>query len=107
MRSTGIVKSRSDISPEELERIRRDLGGRPLTSRAKWLTISALWIMGCVAGLLAVLLLADGIWIAIGLTIVAFFFGEWLVHLPDTYGKYRREWELANQDEIDADEGLR
>jgi uncharacterized membrane protein YjjP (DUF1212 family) len=55
------------------------------------------YIAACVAAFVLVLRFADGIWLAIGLTAVAFFAGGIFEVLIDfRYGNYRKEWELAN-----------
>ena len=82
---------------DELKDMQERLGGTPLEPRAKWLLKQAAFVFLCVAGLIVVLRFADGIWLAIGLTVVAFFAGM----LPELfldlrYGKYREEWELVN-----------
>jgi len=62
-----------------------------------WLMKRLAYIVVFIAGLAGVLTLADGVWLAIGLTILAFAAGM----LPELfidfrYRNYRREWELAN-----------
>ena len=88
------------IESEENEQVDPLLAGEPLTSRSRWWAFNFGWLAFTMAAVVAVLLLADGIWLAIGLTVTAFFAGEWIVHIPETYGKYRREWERANPDAV-------
>ena len=71
--------------------------GRPLTSRAKWLAMKVAYVLACVVGVTAVLMFTDGIVLAIGLTIMAFFVGGLFELFALRYGDYRREWETANQ----------
>lgn len=70
--------------------------GRPLTSRVKWLTIKVTYILACIAGVAAVLIFTDGIVLAIGLTVMAFFVGGLFELFALRYADYRKEWELAN-----------
>jgi hypothetical protein len=72
--------------------------GRSLTSRAKWLVIKAAYVLACIAGVAAVLIFTDGIVLAIGLTVMAFFVGGLFELFALRYEDYRREWELANRD---------
>ena len=93
------------LSSNERDRdLRRRLRGKPLTSRIKWMLGQGAYIAGCVVALIAVLRFADGIWRAIGLTVVAFFAGGIFEVLIDfRYGNYRKEWELANGPDLEAD----
>lgn len=70
--------------------------GRPLTSRTKWVALKVSCVLGCVAGVAAVLLFADGIVFVIGLTVMAFFVGGLVELFALRYDSYRKEWELAN-----------
>jgi len=57
----------------------------------------AAYVLACVAAAVAVLMFLDGVWLAVGLTAVAFFAGGIFEVLIDfRYGNYKREWELAN-----------
>jgi len=76
--------------------IDQSLQGKPLTSRAKWLTIKLMYVLGCAAGLAAVLVFARGVVLAIGLTVVAFFIGGLFELFALRYQDYREEWEQAN-----------
>lgn len=76
--------------------IDRSLQGKPLTSRTKWLTIKVMYILGCVAGVAAVLVFASGVVLAIGLTVMAFFFGGLFELFALRYQDYHEEWEQAN-----------
>jgi hypothetical protein len=94
-----------DLSSEELATIRRRLRGKPLRSRPVQLLIPVAYTLACVAALVAVLKLADGIWLAIGLTVVAFFAG----HIPEAfiesrYSTYREEWDLANSSDLETEQ---
>jgi hypothetical protein len=73
--------------------------GRPLTSRAKWLTIKTVYVLACIAGVAAVLIFTEGIVLAIGLTVMAFFVGGLFELFALRYEDYRREWELANSED--------
>jgi hypothetical protein len=62
------------------------------------------YLLACAAGAIAVLEFTHGIWLAIGLTVAAFFVG----HIPELflefrYSTYRDEWELANSPSEPAD----
>jgi hypothetical protein len=64
----------------------------------------AAYVLACAIALIFVLTYTDGVWLAIGLTVVAFFAG----HIPELfiefrYVKYRREWELANDSDLSAE----
>jgi hypothetical protein len=55
------------------------------------------YVLACAVGVILVLQFTEGVWLAIGLTVIAFFVG----HIPELfvefrYSKYREEWELAN-----------
>jgi hypothetical protein len=91
------MSKKQNPTADELKDMQEKLGGTPLEPRAKWLLKQAVFVLACVVGLIVVLKVASGIWLAIGLTIVAFFAGmlpELFVDLR--YGKYREEWELVN-----------
>jgi hypothetical protein len=97
-------KKARDLSPEELATIRRRLRGKPLRSRPVQLLIPVAYTLACAAALFAVLKLADGIWLAIGLTVVAFFAG----HIPEAfieskYSAYREDWDLANSSDLETE----
>jgi len=77
--------------------IDRSLQGKPLTSRAKWLTIKVMYVLGCVAGVAAVLVFTNGVVLAIGLTVMAFFVGGIFELFTLRYQDYREEWEQANR----------
>lgn len=70
--------------------------GRPLTSRAKWLVIKTAYVLACIVGVAAVLILTDGLAMAIGLTVMAFFVGGLFELFALRYDHYRKEWEVAN-----------
>lgn len=76
--------------------IDRSLQGKPLTSRSKWLTIKVMYVIGCVAGVAAVLVFASGVVLAIGLTVMAFFVGGIFELFALRYQDYREDWEQAN-----------
>jgi magnesium-transporting ATPase (P-type) len=91
------MKNKADFSSEQFEEMRERFQGTPLEPRAKWILKQIVFILVCIGALIAVIVFADGIWLAIGLTVVAFFVGmvpELLIDLR--YGKYRNEWEMAN-----------
>jgi len=83
--------------------IDRSLQGKPLTSRAKWLTIKVLYVLGCVAGVAAVVVFTSGAVLAVGLTVMAFFIGGIFELFALRYQDYREEWEQANNSEIEPD----
>jgi uncharacterized membrane protein len=84
--------------------IDRNLQGKPLTSRTKWMTIKVAYVLGCAVGVVAVLALTSGVVLAIGLTVMAFFVGGLFELFSLTYQAYREEWELANNgSELDSD----
>jgi hypothetical protein len=84
--------------PGEIDETRRKmLHGKPLVSRPIWLMRRLAYVAVLIAGLIAVLSLTHGVWLAIGLTVLAFAASM----LPELftdfrYSNYRREWELAN-----------
>jgi hypothetical protein len=64
----------------------------------------AAYIAACIVGFIAVLRFADGIWLAIGLTVVALFAGGIFEVVTDfRYKNYRQEWELANGSDLEAE----
>jgi membrane protein YdbS with pleckstrin-like domain len=77
--------------------IDRSLQGKPLTSRAKWLTIKVIYVLGCVVGVAAVLAFASGVVLAIGLTVMAFFIGGIFELFALRYRDYREDWDQANR----------
>jgi hypothetical protein len=77
--------------------IDRSLQGKPLTSRTKWLTIKVMYVLGCVAGVAAVLVFASGVVLAIGLTVMAFFVGGIFELFALRYQDYCEDWEQANK----------
>ena len=70
--------------------------GRPLVSRARWAAIKTVYVLTCIAGVVVVLTLTDGIVFAIGLTVMAFLVGGFFELLALKYADYRKEWELSN-----------
>ena len=87
-------------SNEDRRALRKRLyGGRPLTSRAKWITLKILSVLFCIVGVVGVLKFTDGIAKAIGLTIMAFFVGGLIELFTSRYDDYRAEWEMANREE--------
>lgn len=93
--SMPVNKPDSRSADQHGRKIRR-LRGKPLTSRSKWLTIKVLYFLGCIAGVVAVLVFTSGIWLAIGLTVMAAFVGGLFELFALSYGDYRRDWEVAN-----------
>lgn len=90
-------EQKSELSQEDLQQRLERLRGKPLRPRPVWLLGPMAYVLACVAGAILVLEFTEGIWLAIGLTVVAFFLG----HTPELfivfkYTKYREEWELAN-----------
>lgn len=69
-----------------------------MTSHTKWLTIKVMYVLGCVVGVVAVLMFASGVVLAIGLTIVAFFIGGIFELFTLRYQDYREDWEQANSE---------
>jgi len=62
----------------------------------------AAYVLACVVALIAALTFTDGIWLAISLTVVAFFAGGIFEVLIDfRYSNYRKEWELANGPDLE------
>lgn len=73
------------------------LRGKPLLSRSRWLMLPIAYVAFLIAALVALLSFVEGVWLAVGLTILAFPAGmlpELFIDLR--YSNYRREWELAN-----------
>jgi membrane protein YdbS with pleckstrin-like domain len=83
-------------SPNRQSRKLRRLRGKPLTSRAKWLTLKVAYILACVIGVVVVLMFTHGLVLAVGLTVMAFFAGGLLELFALRYRDYHKEWELAN-----------
>lgn len=55
------------------------------------------YIAACIAAFIVVLRFAEGIWLGVGLTVVALFAGGIFEVVTDfRYKNYRQEWELAN-----------
>jgi hypothetical protein len=77
-RTPQVVTEETDRSPEELANLRQRLRGKPLRPRAIWLLGPAAYVLACAIALIVVLTYTDGVWLAIGLTVVAFFAG----HIP-------------------------
>jgi hypothetical protein len=81
--------------------LRRELQGKPLQPRGSWLIRQVAFALGyvlvCGTALFAAIVFLDGIWKTVAL-IPVLFFAEGVVEIPTMfrYGKYRREWELAN-----------
>ena len=100
-----VDKASTHLSADERDReLRKRLRGKPLVPRAKWMLGQAAYIAACVAALVVVLRFADGIWLAVGLTIVAFFAGGIFEVVTDfRYKNYRQEWELANGSDLEAE----
>lgn len=60
------------------------------------------YICACIAAATAALVLLEGMWLAVALTVIAFFAGGIFEVLIDfRYEKYREEWELANGADLD------
>jgi len=96
------MKSASQSTNKQGRKLRR-LRGKPLTSRTKWLTLKAAYVLACVVGVIAVLMLTHGLILAIGLTVMAFFLGGLLELFSLRYRDYRKEWELANSADFEPD----
>lgn len=80
------------------------LQGKPLASRATWFMRRVGYVLALVIALIVLLEVANGVWLATGLTVFAFAAGM----LPELfidfrYDHYRKEWELANRGEGDSD----
>lgn len=91
------MKDPSEFSPEELETIQRRLKGKRLVSRANWISRQAAYVLACAAGFAAVIYFASGVWEIVGLIVVAILASGVFEALIDwRYGNYRKEWELAN-----------
>lgn len=66
-----------------------------------WLMRRLAHVAGLGIALVALLVFADGIWLAIGLSILAFGAGMLPELFTDlNYSNYCREWELANTESI-------
>lgn len=97
------MKDPSEFSPEELEVIRQRLRGKRLVSRATWVARQAAYVLACLVGFAVVIQLLDGVWEIVGLIAVAIFAGGIFEVLIDwRYGNYRKEWELANAPDGEA-----
>lgn len=108
MRANETVdKASTHLSANERDReLRKRLRGKPLVPRTKWMLGQAAYIAACVAAFIVVLRFADGVWLAVSLTIVAFFAGGIFEVVTDfRYKNYRREWELANGPDLEAERG--
>ena len=79
--------------------------GKPLTSRTQWLAIKGAYIIGCAAGVVAVLMFTHGFVLAIGLTIMAFFVGGFLEFFALRYSDYLDEWKQANPQNVHGRSG--
>lgn len=91
------MNKQDERSPEQIQELTKNLKGVPLESRKRWVLKQAAFVMACAIALVLVLTYASGVWLAVGLTIVALFAGmlpELFIDLR--YGKYKREWELVN-----------
>lgn len=87
-----------DLSVKDAERRRERLRGKRLRPRPVYLLGPMAYVAACVIGVVIVLRFTDGLELAIGLTVAAFFVG----HIPELfiefkYSRYREEWELANR----------
>jgi hypothetical protein len=79
------------------------LRGKPLRSRPLWLMGPLAYVAILILGLIALLTFVQGVWLAVGLTVLAFPAGMVPELLTDLrYGKYRQEWELANEAEANT-----
>ena len=79
------------------------LRGKPLRPRMVWMMGPAAFVAFLVVAVGVLVAFVDGIWLAIGLTVLALPAGM----LPElfldvSYSKYRREWEIANEKEVDS-----
>jgi hypothetical protein len=90
--------------PGEIDETRRKmLQGKPLASRPVWFLKRFVYVIALIGAVAAVLAFADGLWLAVGLTVLAFPAGmlpELFIDLR--YSNYRREWEIANKSGSDA-----
>jgi fatty acid desaturase len=101
-----VDKASAHLSADERDReLRKRLRGKPLVPRVKWILGQVAYIAACIAALAVVLRFADGIWLAVGLTVVAFFAGGIFEVVTDfRYKNYRQEWELANGPDLEAEQ---
>jgi hypothetical protein len=104
--SEPVNKASTHLSADECDReLRKRLRGRRLVPQTLWMLGQAAYIVACIAAFIAVLRVADGLWLAVGLTVVAFFAGGIFEVLTDFhYSNYRQEWELANGLDLEAEQ---
>jgi len=95
--SSHRLGDKPDRSSKDAERRRERLRGKPLRPWPVYVLGPMAYVVACVVAVFLILQFTEGVWLAIGLTVVAFFMG----HIPELllefrYSRYRQEWELAN-----------
>jgi hypothetical protein len=88
---------KTDLSAKDLAQRRERLRSKPLRSWPVYLLGPMAYVVACVVAVILVVQFTEGFWLAIGLTVVAFFVG----HIPELflefkYSSYREEWKLVN-----------
>lgn len=100
------MTDQSDNTPDKDrldEEWQQKLRSKPLVGRARWLMRRLAYVLLWIVALLFILAFADGIWLVVGLVILAF----GAIILPEVlmdlrYSKYREEWRIANGAELDS-----
>jgi hypothetical protein len=100
------MNDKSPKIPKELgERRREILRGKPLYSRPRWLLLPFSYIALLIIGVIVLITYVDGVWLAVGLTVLALggsLIPEMIADLR--YSRYRQEWEIANGGGADLNE---
>lgn len=81
------------------------LQGKPLHSHRRWLLIPISYIALLIISAIVLLAYVHGLWLAVGLTVLAL--GGSLVpemFIDLRYSRYRQEWEMANRSRTDVSE---
>lgn len=100
------MTKQNNSTPELDKEWVRKLRSKPLVSRPVWLMRRLAYVLLWIVLLLLVLAYADGIWMVLGLSVLAL----GAVILPEIltdlrYSKYRKEWEVANSTDAPVCDG--